>query len=91
MQVRCAVRVGEQLLPAGARVQLNLYSLHRTSRHWSQPELFRPERFLSAGRLERDPWLQPFSTGRRRCIGENLAASTTFLLFTAILQATCCG
>ena len=33
-----------------------------------------------------DPWLVPFSIGRRRCLGEAVARDTTFLMLAALLQ-----
>ncbi len=37
------------LLPAGARVLLDLYGTNRDPRSWERPEEFRPERFLEDG------------------------------------------
>ena len=57
------LQVGEHLLPAGSLVQVpyrevsshppqvHLYSLHHNLHHWGDPHTFRPERFLTDGRL----------------------------------------
>ncbi|OQV16630.1 Cytochrome P450 2E1 [Hypsibius exemplaris] len=56
---------------------------------WGDPEVFRPERFIDAtgnliGSLVDE--VQPFSSGRRACIGEPLARMEVFGFFAAILQ-----
>ena len=66
---------------------MNLYSLHRQSNHWSDPETFRPERFLSedGSKVKVDEWLQPFGYGKRKCLGENVARSTILVFLANIL------
>ena len=34
----------------------------------------------------KDEWMIPFGAGKRMCLGEVLARSTTFLFFTMLLQ-----
>ncbi|OQV14481.1 Cytochrome P450 2B4 [Hypsibius exemplaris] len=56
---------------------------------WKDPENFRPERFLdSSGCLITSliDEVQPFSVGRRVCLGEPLARIEIFCFFVAILQ-----
>jgi len=60
---------------------VHLYSLHRNKQHWSEPHSFKPERFIKDGQLINDEWLQPFSYGKRKCIGESIAKNTVFLMF----------
>lgn len=57
----------------GALVVIAPWVLHRHRRHWSEPDLFRPERFLpGAPPPERFAYL-PFGAGPRVCIGAQLA------------------
>ncbi|XP_047356102.1 probable cytochrome P450 303a1 [Vespa velutina] len=54
---------------------------------WSDPEEFRPERFIDKnGRISVQDQYLPFSTGRHRCMGESLARSNLFIVITALLQ-----
>jgi len=81
-----AVQVGNWTIPKGGLVQMNLYSLHRNKVHWGDPDNFRPERFISDGNLIQDEWLQPFSYGKRKCIGESIAKNTVFLIFANVVK-----
>lgn len=56
-------------------------------KEYPDPEVFRPERFLSApgNRLQRDPSKVTFGFGRRACPGEQLAENTIFIMATHIL------
>ncbi|XP_076169836.1 putative cytochrome P450 303a1 [Ptiloglossa arizonensis] len=55
---------------------------------WGDPEDFRPERFIDkSGNLITPHMYFPFSIGRHRCMGENLAKSNIFIITTALLQA----
>ncbi|KPJ07145.1 putative cytochrome P450 305a1 [Papilio machaon] len=79
-------KLGKYIIPKGTFLLLAFYDLHN-GKHWKDPTVFRPERFLTKeGNLIQDDWLMPFGTGRRRCIGEGLARSELFLFLTHILQ-----
>lgn len=55
--------------------------------HWGDGVTFRPERFLdSAGRVQKNEHLVPYSLGKRQCLGESLARAELFLFFTGLLQ-----
>ncbi|XP_043266954.1 methyl farnesoate epoxidase-like isoform X2 [Venturia canescens] len=65
----------------------NLMSVHMDKEHWGDPEAFRPERFIDEhGEFVNDPWLIPFGSGRRKCLGETLAKNTHFLFVVCLLQ-----
>ncbi|OXU28287.1 hypothetical protein TSAR_003385 [Trichomalopsis sarcophagae] len=65
----------------------NLRSVHMDPDHWVDSEAFRPERFIDThGKYVEDPWLMPFGSGRRKCIGENLARISLFLFLASLLQ-----
>ncbi|XP_076241382.1 putative cytochrome P450 303a1 [Calliopsis andreniformis] len=55
---------------------------------WGDPDNFRPERFIDeSGNIITPHTYFPFSIGRHRCMGENLARSNIFLIVTSLLQS----
>ncbi|CAI0456053.1 unnamed protein product [Linum tenue] len=58
-------------IPARTRVFVNLWAIGRDPRHWTQPEVFEPERFLDSSIDFRgvDFHYLPFGAGRRICPG----------------------
>uniref|UniRef100_A0A182KGU1 C2H2-type domain-containing protein n=1 Tax=Anopheles christyi TaxID=43041 RepID=A0A182KGU1_9DIPT len=75
-------------IPKDAIVMPLLYSLQMDADYWIDPDVFRPERFLSAegDRVVQHDLFIPFGAGRRRCLGEALAKPAVFLFFSAILH-----
>jgi cytochrome P450 len=66
---------------------VNIWSVLHDREHWSDPEVFRPERFLDTdGKFVKDEWLIPFGVGKRVCLGEILARNMLFLIFTTLMQ-----
>ncbi|MBT8086835.1 MAG: cytochrome P450 [Gammaproteobacteria bacterium] len=57
-------------VPPGTDIYLSPFILHRTSRYWPAPGEFDPDRFVLAGRSDKDRPYFPFSLGPRRCLGE---------------------
>ena len=78
--------VGGYTIPKGARVFINVWSIHRDPSIWERPLEFDPERFLD------DKWdhsgknfsYLPFGSGRRICAGITMA-ERMFLLSLASL------
>ena len=78
----CGVKV-----PAGTRIFISPWILHRHRKLWDHPELYDPERFSherSAGR-SRFAYL-PFGGGPRVCIGAALAMTESTLILAALAQ-----
>lgn len=77
-------------LPAGARVGLSLWHLHRDPRSWHEPERPRPERWLTREEpwaAPRDPFAYlPFGHGGRNCIGAGMARTLTLAFTWAALR-----
>ncbi|XP_021941273.1 methyl farnesoate epoxidase-like, partial [Zootermopsis nevadensis] len=74
-------------IPKDTTVLINLWSVHRDQKHWGDPDVFRPERFINEhGELIKDDWLLNFGVGKRRCLGEVLARNCVFLFSAGILQ-----
>lgn len=75
-------------IPADTWILPNFCYMNQNPAIWGDPEIFRPERFLSEDRLKyvKNENFTPFSIGRRQCIGESLARDTIFLFLTNIVQ-----
>ncbi|XP_063236602.1 methyl farnesoate epoxidase-like isoform X2 [Bacillus rossius redtenbacheri] len=74
-------------IPEGTTLLVSLHSIHMDRDHWGDPEIFRPERFISAdNELVQDDWFMPFGLGKRRCLGEALARTSLFVFFTTLLH-----
>lgn len=80
--------LGGYTIPKDTMIIPNLYSCNHDVEYWGDPEVFRPERFLSADgqTVIRQEVTIPFSTGKRTCPGENLARAELFTFSTTICQ-----
>ncbi|WOG95801.1 hypothetical protein DCAR_0415130 [Daucus carota subsp. sativus] len=78
-------------IPAGTRLVVNLWKIHRDPRVWSDPLEFQPERFLQK-HVNVDIWgqnfeLLPFGSGRRSCPGITFAMQVLHLTLAQLLHA----
>ncbi|XP_024531689.1 cytochrome P450 71A1-like [Selaginella moellendorffii] len=75
-------------IPAGCTMLINIWAIGRDQTYWSEPEVFRPERFLEnqAGIIGQNFNVIPFSAGRRRCPGYPLALRSMGFLLASLLQ-----
>lgn len=73
--------------PVGTTVLIAPWVLHRHARLWTEPEMFRPERFLPGQResIPRFAYL-PFGAGPRICIGMGFAMQEAVLLLARLTQ-----
>ena len=79
--------VGGHRIPAGATVNLPVYSVHRDERWWPDPLRFDPERFLGDGDRSRPRGAYlPFGAGRRVCIGQPFALLEATLITATVAQ-----
>ncbi|RWS21810.1 cytochrome P450-like protein 23 [Leptotrombidium deliense] len=55
-------------------VNIPFYAIHHDPEYWSEPEIFRPERFLPENKINIKPYtFIPFGVGPRMCMGWQLA------------------
>ncbi|XP_033625410.1 cytochrome P450 2J6-like [Asterias rubens] len=74
-------------IPEGTRLLTNLWAVSRDPSIWSSPEEFKPERFIDeAGSLKPREEHLPFASGRRVCLGEQLAKMELFIFFSHLLH-----
>ncbi|KAI4347714.1 hypothetical protein L6164_008498 [Bauhinia variegata] len=83
--------VGGYHIPAGTRLLTNISKLHRDPRVYSDPTLFRPERFLEEhkglGMKGQNFEFIPFGAGRRMCPGLSFALQSMQLILANLLHA----
>lgn len=78
-------------LPPGTIVGTQAWSMHRDSSVFSSPDVFLPERWLSASTSPEDlarmnAHMMPFGTGTRVCGGQNLALMMLKLGIAAFIR-----
>ncbi|XP_060672973.1 cytochrome P450 CYP82D47-like [Ziziphus jujuba] len=82
--------VGGYHVPKGIRLLVNLSKIHRDPKIWSDPNEFRPERFLTTHKAVdvrgQNFELIPFGSGRRMCPGVSLALQFMQLTLAALLH-----
>lgn len=75
------------VIPKNATVFGNLYYIMNDPKKWTEPQVFKPERFLDdRGRFVPSERVVPFSVGKRYCLGQSLAEKEFFLFFTGLMQ-----
>lgn len=86
-EAKTADEIGGYTIPAGARVFMNQWVVHRDSRWYDDPQAFQPERWTKE--FERSlPSLAyfPFAAGPRRCIGDRFAMLEARLILATLYQ-----
>lgn len=75
--------IGGHEVPAGTLVIVSPWLLHRRADPWTDPLVFRPERFLDAGAVR--PGYLPFGQGPRLCIGREFALGEMVVVLSRLL------
>lgn len=76
-------RIGDNLIPEGAEVVMNIWEMHRHKKNWKfNANEFNPDNFLKENEIERHKYSYlPFSAGPRICIGKKLTQHKAFIYF----------
>ncbi|XP_059077671.1 xanthotoxin 5-hydroxylase CYP82C4 isoform X2 [Cryptomeria japonica] len=86
-----ACSIGGFCVPAGTRLLVNAWAIHRDPALWSCPTEFDPEKFLNSGKAidvkGHDFELIPFGSGRRMCPGMSLALVVIHYTLARLLQS----
>lgn len=82
-------QIGHHFVPAGTTAMVNMWSITHDERVWSEPNEFKPERFLGKEDVPimgSDLRLAPFGSGRRVCPGKAMGLATVQLWLAQLLQ-----
>ncbi|KAH6645433.1 cytochrome P450 [Truncatella angustata] len=80
------VWVDGNFIPAATIVAVPAYTAHRNPAIFTDPEEFRPERWLCAGSKELQASFIPFSAGARGCIGRNITYMEQLILMATLVR-----
>ncbi|KAK7388850.1 hypothetical protein VNO78_23677 [Psophocarpus tetragonolobus] len=81
--------IGNHFIPAGTTAMVNMWAITHDQHIWSDPEQFKPERFLKnedVPIMGSDLRLAPFGSGRRVCPGKAMGLATLQLWLAMFLQ-----
>jgi cytochrome P450 len=79
------VKLGDYRVPAGAAIMLPQWAVHRSSRWWTEPEQFDPDRWTRERRGGRPRFAHfPFGGGPRHCIGKHFSLLEAKLILAAV-------
>ena len=87
--VREDTTVGGYHVKKGSIVFANIRFLHMDERYWSSPETFDPSRWIDpddSSKIIQHSHFAPFSIGKRRCLGENLAKAEYSVFAITLLR-----
>lgn len=75
-------------IPKGTNIFANLWAILQDPETYSDPDAFKPERFLTSdGKIKEDPLLSSvFGFGRRICPGRHLADATLWIVIASVLS-----
>jgi cytochrome P450 len=71
-------------VPKGTEIIISQPVLHRSPKHWENPEEFNPDRWDS--NVSHAYWFLPFIDGPRNCIGKKFALVEATVILVGILQ-----
>ncbi|KAH9888090.1 CyP450 monooxygenase [Cubamyces lactineus] len=77
------------IIPEDATIMVNMWGILHDPEHFTEPDAFRPERFLKDGKLDPDafdPAILAFGSGRRVCPGRHFAEDALFISIASVLH-----
>ncbi|XP_020225317.1 cytochrome P450 78A5 [Cajanus cajan] len=80
--------IGNHFVPAGTTAMVNMWAITHDQEVWSEPEVFKPERFVDVpiNIMGSDLRLAPFGSGRRVCPGKAMGLATVELWLAMLLH-----
>ncbi|KAJ0980162.1 hypothetical protein J5N97_008417 [Dioscorea zingiberensis] len=83
------VNIGDYFVPAGTTAMVNMWAITHDECVWSEPNEFKPERFMEEEMsiMGSDLRLAPFGSGRRVCPGKAMGLATVHLWLAQLLQS----
>ncbi|XP_056010005.1 cytochrome P450 3A14-like isoform X2 [Ostrea edulis] len=74
-------------IPKNTEITISTYALHRSPKFWTEPEKYKPERFLAVNKSNLTPYtFLPFGLGPRSCLAMRLAYFEAKCALVTILQ-----
>ena len=77
-----STKLGDYYLSKGSKIMVNMQGVHHNPIFWPEPDLFRPERFLS--KIQPYTFL-PFIEGPRMCLGQFLSLLESKIVLATLL------
>jgi benzoate 4-monooxygenase len=66
---------------------MTIYGAHHDASIYPEPEVFKPERWMSTGERKRmEPYFIPFSAGSRGCIGRNISYLEQIVILATVVH-----
>ena len=83
------IEFGGYRIPKDTMILLNLHGCNHDKEFWGDPEIFRPDRWLSIDgeTILKQEAFMAFGYGKRVCPGEKFALNEIFMVITTILQS----
>lgn len=86
-EAKTADEIGGYTIPAGARMFMNQWVVHRDSRWYDDPQAFQLERWTKEFHQSLPSLAYfPFTAGLRRCIGDRFAMLEAHLILATLYQ-----
>ncbi|KAJ5058638.1 cytochrome P450 [Bipolaris maydis] len=84
-RVSTGMNVGDVFVPAGAEVFTHAWTLTHSEQNFTDPNKFKPERWMDPNSTDIKAASQPFSMGSRGCLGQNFAYMEINLILSKML------
>ena len=74
-------------VPKDTVIFVNNHCLNMSSELWTEPEAYNPQRFLdsNSGEFKKPAHFQPFSMGKRACIGYKMVYNVAFSIISNLI------
>ena len=87
---KTAMEIGSIQIPAGTRIHIPVFALHRNIGLWDNPDAFDPDRFAPDRAKSRPRYsFLPFGAGPRICIGAGFAMIEAAIILATVVRTFC--